>query len=151
MDKCELSIVEGVTPDPEQEETDSLETKLVVRLYCKHGLYTIYFASYESDGIIGVTKTHRLPLHDATSTHTFSSTPNSTESRLSIGPKALKDMMEHFPSVKGNRGDPQLIWSFGDSEVQIKSLETSIDTRGTHDEIYNIASDIHTRKGAAGH
>jgi hypothetical protein len=39
-------------------------------------------------------------------------------------------MIDHFPSVKGNKGDPQLVWSFGDSEVEIKSLETSIDTKG---------------------
>ena len=79
---------------------------------------------------VGVIKTHRLPLHTATSIHAFDSSMRPGESRLSIGPKALKDMIEHFPSVKGNKGDPQLIWSFGDSEVQIKSLETSIDTKG---------------------
>lgn len=43
MDRCELSIVEGVLPsqgadqDEGDEDRDSLESKLIVRLYCKHG------------------------------------------------------------------------------------------------------------------
>lgn len=52
------------------------------------------------------------------------------ESRLSIGPKAVKDMIEHFSSAKGGKSDPQLIWSFGETDVQLKSWETSIDSKG---------------------
>ena len=53
------------------------------------------------------------------------------ESRLTIGPKALKDLIEHFPVAKANRSDPQLVWTFDDTEVGLKSLESSIDSRGT--------------------
>lgn len=53
------------------------------------------------------------------------------ESHLSIGPRALKDIIEHFPLFKGAKSDPQLVWSFGDSEVDLKSLESSIDSRGS--------------------
>jgi len=42
----------------------------------------------------------------------------------------LKDIIEHFPSVRGNKGDPQLVWGFANSEVIIRSMETSLDTRG---------------------
>jgi cell cycle checkpoint control protein RAD9A len=78
----------------------------------------------------GVIKTHRLPLQNIPSVHTYDDSTRPAESNLSIGPKALKDIIEHFPSVKGNKGDPQLVWSFGESEVQIKSLGTSFDTKG---------------------
>ena len=52
------------------------------------------------------------------------------ESRLTIGPKALKDLIDHFPVAKGARTDPQLVWTFEDSEVILKSIESSIDSRG---------------------
>ena len=52
------------------------------------------------------------------------------ESNLAIGPKALKDMIEHFPLARGNKSDPQLIWSFGDVEVELRSLESSVDVKG---------------------
>jgi cell cycle checkpoint control protein RAD9A len=51
------------------------------------------------------------------------------ESRLNVGPKSVKNMIEHFVSAKGGKSDPQLIWSFGDTEVQLKSWETSIDSK----------------------
>ena len=38
VDRCELSIVEGgAEPQGENEEQDGLESKLIVRLHCKHG------------------------------------------------------------------------------------------------------------------
>ena len=54
------------------------------------------------------------------------------ESRLTIGPKALRDLIEHFPVAKANRSDPQLVWTFDDTEVGLKSLESSIDSRGIY-------------------
>lgn len=52
------------------------------------------------------------------------------ESNLTIGPRAVKDMIEHFPLAKGAKSDPQLIWSFGESEVELRSLESSFDPKG---------------------
>lgn len=52
------------------------------------------------------------------------------ESRLNIGPKALKDLLDHFPVAKGARSDPQLVWTFHDNEISLKSMESSIDSRG---------------------
>lgn len=75
-------------------------------------------------------KTHKLPLHTIESAHQFADNPGEDESYVTIGPKMLKDIIEHFPSVRGNKGDPQLIWGFGDLEVIIRSMETSLDTRG---------------------
>ena len=63
----------------------------------------------------------------------------SNESRLTIGPKALKDLIEHFPVAKVNRSDPQLVWTFDDTEVGLKSLESSIDSRGIYSSlIFNL-------------
>ena len=78
----------------------------------------------------GVVKTHKLPLHTIESAHQFTDNPGEDESNVTIGPKMLKDIIEHFPSVRGNKGDPQLAWGFADSEVIIRSIETSLDTRG---------------------
>jgi hypothetical protein len=78
----------------------------------------------------GVVKTHRLPLHTIESAHQFTDNPGEDESYITIGPKMLKDIIEHFPSVRGNKGDPQLVWGFANSEVIIRSMETSLDTRG---------------------
>lgn len=50
---------------------------------------------------------------------------------MTIGPKALKDMIDHFPSTKGAKTDPQLTWAFDESEVRVRSLETSVDLKGT--------------------
>jgi len=79
-----------------------------------------------------VVKTHRLPLHTIESAHQFTDNPGDDESYVTIGPKMLKDIIEHFPSVRGNKGDPQLVWGFANSEVIIRSMETSLDTRGEH-------------------
>ncbi|KAI0954118.1 hypothetical protein AcV7_007440 [Taiwanofungus camphoratus] len=117
VDKCELSIV-----DPEytgqaiynDENADTLESRLIVRLHCKHG----------------VIKTHRLLLQVPTSLLAPGVPDTPYQSRLTIGPRPLREMIEHFPNAKGSKSDPQLVWSFGDTEVQVKSLETSIDTKG---------------------
>ena len=79
---------------------------------------------------LGVVKTHRLVLMIPTSLMAPSVPDTSNESRLTIGPKALKDLIEHFPVAKVNRSDPQLVWTFDDTEVGLKSLESSIDSRG---------------------
>ena len=75
-------------------------------------------------------KTHKLPLHTIESAHQFTDNPGEDESYVTIGPKMLKDIIEHFPSVRGNKGDPQLVWGFTNPEVIIRSMETSLDTRG---------------------
>lgn len=44
MERCELSIVEGkptVEGEEVDENEDSLESKLIVRLHCKHGEFAI--------------------------------------------------------------------------------------------------------------
>jgi hypothetical protein len=52
-------------------------------------------------------------------------TPN--QARVNIGPTALRNMLEHFPMNKGAKADPQLIWSFSDTEVGLKTCESSMD------------------------
>ena len=70
------------------------------------------------------------------------------ESRLTIGPKALRDLIEHFPVAKANRSDPQLVWTFDDTEVGLKSLESSIDSRGIFKPSFILVEifNLHNRK-----
>lgn len=131
VEKCELSIVDSEAGDT-QEDEDSLESKLVIRMHCKHGRIYPLCGWLQKTCLTcsGVVKTHRLPLHTIESAHQFTDDPGEDESYLTIGPKMLKDIIEHFPSVRGNKGDPQLVWGFANSEVIIRSMETSLDTRG---------------------
>ena len=78
----------------------------------------------------GVVKTHRLTLNDIESLLAPGISEEPNESRLTIGPKALKDLIDQFPSSKNAKSDPQLSWTFGDTRVQVKSHETSMETRG---------------------
>lgn len=78
----------------------------------------------------GVIKTHRLLLLTPTSLMAPGAPDAFNESNLTIGPKAVKDMIEHFPLARGAKSDPQLIWSFGESEVELRSLESSLDSKG---------------------
>lgn len=118
VDRCEMSIIEGreATEDsePPRYDQDDLETRLIVQLHCKHG----------------VVKTHRLILLTPAALMAPGVPEALNESNLTIGPKALKDMIEHFPLARGAKSDPQLIWSFGESDVELRSLESSIDTKG---------------------
>ena len=80
--------------------------------------------------LLGIIKTHRLPLLIPTSLLSPGVPEPENESRLTIGPRAIKDITEHFPSGRGVKNDPQLVWTFGDMDVDVKSLESSIDTKG---------------------
>ncbi|KAJ7783085.1 Rad9-domain-containing protein [Mycena metata] len=114
VERCELSIVNGGAQDADDEDQDGLESKLIVRLHCKHG----------------VVKTHRLLLLTLTSFLAPGVSDAVNESHLTVGPRAIRDMIEHFPVPKGVRSDPQLIWNFGESEVEVKSFESSLDSKG---------------------
>ncbi|KAJ6609871.1 Rad9-domain-containing protein [Mycena sp. CBHHK59/15] len=116
VERCEFSIVEGTqqTNNHADEDQDGLESKLIVRLHCKHG----------------VVKTHRLLLLTLNSFLAPGVPDASNESHLTIGPRAIRDMVEQFPVSKGGRSDPQLIWNFDESEVEVKSLESSLDPKG---------------------
>lgn len=75
-------------------------------------------------------KTHRLLLHSTTLVFPSGDQwPN--ESRLTISPKALKDLIEHFPFPKGPKHDPKLIWKFEEEDVFLRGQETSTETEGT--------------------
>ncbi|KAJ2917795.1 hypothetical protein MD484_g2648, partial [Candolleomyces efflorescens] len=53
-----------------------------------------------------------------------------SESKVTVGPKALKDVIDHFPVSRGAKSDPQLVWTFSDSELTLKSSESSVENRG---------------------
>lgn len=113
VERCELTFAEGGAAQPlDEEERDSLESKLIVRLHCKHG----------------VVKTHRLLLHNATNLMVPGVTNPTQESKLSIGARSLKDLLDPFPIAKGPKSDPQIILTLNEDEVILKAQESSLDT-----------------------
>ncbi|CAE6442119.1 unnamed protein product [Rhizoctonia solani] len=121
LEKCEMSIVEGVeggvAEGEEQAEDQSAESKLVLRLHCKYG----------------VIKTHKLYLNQPP-VILAPTLPQQRPSRVVIGPRAMKDLLDHF----GRRADAQLQWMFNDEEVRVRSLERDADNQGKH----QIATEI---------
>ncbi|KAL5636831.1 hypothetical protein ACGC1H_000710 [Rhizoctonia solani] len=121
LEKCEMSIIEGVgggaAGDEEQLEDQSAESKLVIRFHCKYG----------------VVKTHKLFLNQPP-VILAPTLPEQRPSRVVIGPRAMKDLLDHF----GRRADAQLQWMFNDEEVRVRSLERDADNQGKH----QIATEI---------
>ncbi|CAE6436716.1 unnamed protein product [Rhizoctonia solani] len=121
LEKCELNIVEAVegstAEDQDQLEEQSVESKLVIRFHCK----------------FGVVKTHKLYLNQPP-VILAPTLPEQSLSRFSMGPRAMKDLLDHF----GRRADAQLQWMFKDDEVRIRSLERDADNQGKH----QIATEI---------
>lgn len=109
LDRLDLIIVDGVPIDGD-EDHDGLEGKLIVRLHCKHG----------------IVKTHRLLLQTPSSQLHLHVPEALNESHVVIGPKAMREMIDHFSSTRG-KADPQLTWVFDDTEVH---LENSFDNKG---------------------
>ncbi len=117
-------------------EHDSLESRLIVRLYCKHGIYLPWspptIQSPNSDFCrynIGVVKTHRLLLH-STELVMPSTSDSPDESRLTVAPKAIRDLIEHFPFPRGPKYDPKLIWKFEDQEIFLRGQDASLEAEG---------------------
>ena len=55
----------------------------------------------------------------------------------------MKDMIEHFPSSKGGgKSDPQLIWGFGENDIQLKSWETGVDSKNGRILTSNAGSEL---------
>ncbi|KAI5890530.1 uncharacterized protein SCHCODRAFT_02632118 [Schizophyllum commune H4-8] len=113
VERCEFSIVDGDQQEDAGEDHDALESKLIIKLYCKHG----------------IVKTHRVLMLTPTSMLAPSMPDAALESRLTIGPRGLKYIIEHFPMPRGAKSDPSLIWNFGDADVEVKSLESSLDPK----------------------
>ncbi|KAF8578223.1 hypothetical protein K439DRAFT_1247150, partial [Ramaria rubella] len=116
VDRCVLSISDNSQEPstPEEDETDSLERKLIVKLHCKHG----------------VVKTHKLLLLTPTGPYAPQISASPIESRVTVGPHALKDILAHFPHAKGTKSDPELIWLFGLNDVKVKSKELGGEAKG---------------------
>lgn len=114
VNRCELSIIEGGAESEDNEDQDSLESKLIVRLHCEHG----------------IVKTHRLLLLTPTSLMAPGVPNDPTESKIMIGPRMLKEMIEHFGTSRSSKNDPQLIWCFDSSELRVGNLESSLNAKG---------------------
>ena len=79
----------------------------------------------------GIVKTHRLSLNPMTDPLSPSMPDPSLETVITVGPKTMKSMLEHFPFGKGSKSDPQLVWNFHDEEVVLRSLESGADGKGS--------------------
>ncbi|KAG8729766.1 hypothetical protein FRC12_020743, partial [Ceratobasidium sp. 428] len=121
LDKCELSIVEGVegsaAEGEERPEDQSTESRLVIRMHCK----------------FGVIKTHKLYLNQPP-VILAPTLPQQRASRVTVGPRAVRDLLDHF----GRRADSQLQWMFSAGDVRVRSLERDADSQGKH----QIATEI---------
>jgi cell cycle checkpoint control protein RAD9A len=82
----------------------------------------------------GIVKTHRLTLQTPSSQLHLHVPEAWNESHVVIGPKAMRDMIDHFPSTRG-KADPQLAWVFDDTEVHVRSLENSLNNNGTRSNV----------------
>ncbi|KAG9125605.1 hypothetical protein FRC07_006924 [Ceratobasidium sp. 392] len=121
LDKCELSIVEGVeggvAEGDERPGDQSTESRLVIRMHCK----------------FGVIKTHKLYLNQPP-VILAPTLPQQRASRVTVGPRAVRDLLDHF----GRRADSQLQWMFSAGDVRVRSLERDADSQGKH----QIATEI---------
>lgn len=52
------------------------------------------------------------------------------ESRLTVAPKAIRDLIEHFPFPRGPKYDPKLIWKFEDQEIFLRGQDASLEAEG---------------------
>jgi len=130
VERCELSIMEGNDQDGEDE--DNLESRMVVRLHCKHGGPALFSMAIADTLWVGIIKTHRLLLLTPASLMAPGVPDSTNESRITIGPKSMSELFQHFSSSKSAKSDPQLIWTFEENEVGLQSMESSIESRGQH-------------------
>jgi len=79
---------------------------------------------------VGVIKTHRLQLSTDAEFLAPVLPDIENQSLLTIAPRPIRDIIDHFPSARNSKSDPQLLWTFGESQVQVRSMESSLETRG---------------------
>jgi cell cycle checkpoint control protein RAD9A len=86
-----------------------------------------FIEDYRLSHIKGVVKTHRLVLSIPLALMAPGVPDTLDQARVHIGPAGLRNMLEHFPMQRGTKADPQLIWTFNESEVGLKTCESSMD------------------------
>lgn len=111
VERCEIAILPGPSGDSSQatgSDTDQLSSILIIRLHCK----------------FGIKKTHRLSLSPPPP-HLAPNLPiSSTQSKVVAGPKAIKDLIDHFTMTKqkgARTTGSRLIWEWAGEEVTVKS------------------------------
>ena len=72
----------------------------------------------------GVIKTHKLSLNEPDSflAPRLPSSSVVSHSKVVVGPRAVKDLLEHFSGLR--KMDAQLNWEFGNVSVKVKSRES---------------------------
>lgn len=122
-----MTIIDGAdTPEEEiRESEDSLESRLIVRLHCR----------------LGVIKTHRLLLNVPSSDEAPVMRDDLYESRLVVQAQIVKEMIEHFPNARGTKNDPELVWTFDEAEVKVKSVDKSYE-KGIYINMFSWADKL---------
>ncbi|KAF5325695.1 hypothetical protein D9611_000358 [Ephemerocybe angulata] len=84
----------------------------------------------DTDLNAGIIKTHRLLMLTPTALLAPNCQGLTDESKVTIGPRALKDVIDHFSVNTGGKSDPQLVWTFADGELVLRSSESAIGNKG---------------------
>ncbi|KAF8311456.1 hypothetical protein DL93DRAFT_2168996 [Clavulina sp. PMI_390] len=106
IDKCDIIIVEGSIPANEHDPDDHIESKFVLRFYCKNG----------------VLKTHRLPLgdvEDEVAPNIPKADPSYTGKIVSTH-SAMNDVLENLGGL--GKSDPALQWEFDAQMVKVTTI-----------------------------
>lgn len=121
VERCEIAIVPGGGIDQQAEPpatgtttssmaADANSSILVIRFHCKYG----------------VKKTHRLSLSAPPALLAPQLPDSPDQSKVIVGPKAIKDLVDHFSAAKGKSGkagELQLIWEWGGDDVRVRSAK----------------------------
>ena len=126
---CQLSYVEGVEPSKQTSVDESSETRLVVKLNCKHGPYLLISSAFLLTNCIpGVNKTHKLSVAEP-STSGAPALPNKPMSQVTIGASTVRELLEYFNATKAS--DPKLKKDLA-IILQFKWDIVTISARDTH-------------------
>ncbi|KAG9053368.1 hypothetical protein FS842_008281 [Serendipita sp. 407] len=116
-ERCQLEFIEGVESSLQTSEEDSMETRLVVKLFYKHG----------------ITRTHTFAISEPIST-AAPALPHADElSSVQIGGRTLKELIEHFPRHERRSiaaTEPLLIWQFHHDRTVLKTEDRWNSSRG---------------------
>ncbi|KAG8830667.1 hypothetical protein FRC17_004501 [Serendipita sp. 399] len=115
--RCHLEFLEGVESSLQTSDEDSMETRMMVKLFYKHG----------------ITRTHIFAIAEPTSTAAPALPTDDELSSIQIGGRTLKELTEHFPRPERKNPavrEPLLIWQFHDDRTILKTEDRWSSSRG---------------------
>lgn len=107
---------------------DTVSSTISPIVYCGVLIHTCHTC-------IGVIKTHHLLLSDPTNDSAPVIPDNDDESKIVVQARAVKQILDLFPSAHGAKSDAELVWRFDENEVKIKNVEKGGDGKSVF--LYN--------------